>query len=141
MRKAIVFAFITAAVIISGCTEIRLANGKYTCNLPGREDFAAVYNDQIFLRLRNAEDETMNNGYWDWAGKYKIVDGSHIELDMDRQTRRNWNFYYNLNMSGNSIVVEDIRGENSYSLKYSPAVHKRPVSMEKPDPAPYPSYR
>jgi hypothetical protein len=141
MRKAIVFAFITAAVIISGCTEIRLANGKYTCNLPGREDFAAVYNDQIFLRLRNAEDETMNNGYWDWAGKYKIVDGCHIELDMDRQKKRSWNFYYNLTMQGNAIVVEDLRAENSYVLKLRPAVYKRPAAMERHEPSPYPAYK
>ena len=52
-----------AAVIFTGCTELRLAEGIYTTNLSGREDVAMVCNDLIFLRLRNAEDDTLDNGF------------------------------------------------------------------------------
>lgn len=137
MKK--IFAVITLGLLISGCTEVRLANGKYTTALSGRDDFAAVYNDLIFLRLRNAEDNTMNNGYWDWAGKYEIVDGKHILLDMDRKTKRDWQFYYSLTMRGNAIVVEDHRAENSYVLTLRPAVPSRPAAMPQTDA--FPAYK
>ena len=132
-------AVMLLAVLISGCTEIKLANGKYTTSLSGRDDFAAVYNDLIFLRLRNAEDHTMNNGYLDWAGKYKIVDGKNIELDMDRKTKRDWKFYYSLYMQGNAIVVEDHRAENTYTLTYRPAQLRKPAAM--PAGNQFPAYR
>ncbi|MCI5779551.1 MAG: hypothetical protein MR051_07045 [Lentisphaeria bacterium] len=120
-------AALTAA-LLAGCTEVRLADGKYTTALSGRDDFAAVYGDLIFLRLRNAEDDTMDNGYWDWAGKYRIEDGSLIKLEMDRKTGRDWNFYYRLTMRGHAIVVEDLRADNSYTLQLRPAEPKRPAA-------------
>ena len=137
------FALALLSFLVAGCTEIRLANGKYTSDLSGRDDFAAVYNDLIFLRLRNAEDNTMNNGYWDWAGKYEIVDGKRIELDMDRKSKRDWQFYYSLTMRGNAILVEDHRAENSYVLTLRPAVPRRPAAMpqEMPQTDLYPAYR
>ena len=131
MKK--MFVAMMLGVLICGCTEIRLTNGKYTTNLSGRDDFAAVYNDLRFLRLRNAEDNTINNGYWDWAGKYEIVDGKHISLDMDRKTKRDWQFYYSLTMRGNAIVVEDHRAENSYVLTLRPAVPRHPAAMPQTD--------
>ncbi len=141
MKKIFVLALF--ALLASGCTEIRLANGKYTTNLSGRDDFAAVYNDLIFLRLRNAEDHTMNNGYWDWAGKYKVVDGRIIDLQMDRKTKRDWQFYYSLTMRGNAIVVEDHRAEHSYVLTHRPALPRRPAAMqqEMPPADVFPAYK
>ena len=120
MKKCL-FALLPLLLAVVGCADVRLANGKYATSLPGREDFAAVYGDLIFLRLRNAESEEADNGYWDWAGEYKIIDGKYIELDMDRETKRTWKFYYQLTMRGKGIAVEDLRAENSYMLHFCPA--------------------
>ena len=114
-----------AAVIFTGCTELRLAEGIYTTNLSGREDVAMVCNDLIFLRLRNAEDDSMNNGYWDWAGKYEILDEGRISLKMDRKSKRDWQFYYDLTMRGNAIVVDDLRAEKTYTLTWRPAIPRQ----------------
>ena len=120
MKKCL-FALRPLLLFAVGCADVRLANGKYTTSLPGREDFAAVYGDLIFLRLRNAESEEADGGYWDWAGEYKIIDGKYIELDMDREAKRTWKFYYQLTMQGKGISVEDLRAENSYMLHFRPA--------------------
>ena len=130
-----------AAVIFTGCTELRLAEGIYTTNLSGREDVAMVCNDLIFLRLRNAEDDTLDNGYWDWAGSYRIGEASRIHLDMNRKDKRDWNFYYHLTMRGNAIEVEDLRAANSYVLQLRPAVPRRPQPMPVNAPQMAPAYR
>jgi len=124
MKTVFYTAVLLLTLIVTGCTELRLANGIYLCETAGRDDMATVYNDQIFLRLRNAEDDTMNNGYWDWAGKYEIGDAGRIYLKMDRKTKRDWQFYYDLTMRGNAIVVDDLRAEKSYTLTWRPAIPK-----------------
>ena len=76
-------------LFVSGCEVIRLANGKYETSIDGRQDFAAVYNDMIIIRLRNPENESgTENGYWEWGGFYKVSKDNLIEFDMDRQQNR-----------------------------------------------------
>ena len=125
MKTVFYTAVLLLTLIVTGCTELRLANGIYLCETAGRDDMATVYNDQIFLRLRNAEDDTMNNGYWDWAGKYEIGDAGRIYLKMDRKTKRDWQFYYDLTMRGNAIVVDDLRAEKTYTLTWRPAIPRQ----------------
>ena len=140
MRSFTVFLAMAAMVCFTGCEVIRLENGKYETSLAGRGDFAAVYGDLIFLRLRNPENERGTDlGYWDWAGKYRIVDGNRIELDMEREKWRDWSFYYGLRKRGNIIEVHDYRAENSYRLEFIPAV--QPKNRPANTPAAYPAYR
>ena len=140
MKKCL-FVLMPILLAVVGCADIRLANGKYTTSLPGREDFAAVYGDLIFLRLHNAESEEADGGYWDWAGKYRIVDDKYIELDMDRKTLRTWKFYYQLTMRGKNISVEDLRAENSYLLHFRAAAPPPKSGGDAPAPAAAPAYR
>ena len=106
-------------LFVSGCEVIRLANGKYETSIDGRQDFAAVYNDMIIIRLRNPENESgTENGYWEWGGFYKVSKDNLIEFDMDRQQNRDWRFYYELRKSGNAIKVIDHRAGNSFILNY-----------------------
>ena len=139
--KKWIFALMPILLAVAGCADIRPANGKYTTALPGREDVAFVYGDLIFLRLRNAECEESDGGYWDWAGKYKVIDGKYIELDMDRQTKRTWKFYYQLTMQGKGIAVEDLRAENSYLLHFRAAAPPAKSGGDGSAPAAYPAYR
>ena len=92
MKTVFYTAVLLLTLIVTGCTELRLANGIYLCETAGRDDMATVYNDQIFLRLRNAEDDTMNNGYWDWAGKYEIGDAGRIYLKWIAKPNATGNF-------------------------------------------------
>ena len=135
--KKWIFAAVCAA-LVAGCTEVRLANGKYESALEGREDFAAVYGDLIFLRLRNAESDQADGGYWDWAGKFRIIDETGIELDMDRRTKRLWKFYYQLSVRGKDIVVEDLKAEKSFFLRLRPAAAPRRTGGSA---GVYPAYR
>lgn len=131
-------------LLFCGCAEVRLANGKYDVRLSGRDDCIMVYNDLIFLRLRNPEYETGDNGYWDWAGKYSIGEGNKIILDMKRQDKRIWKFYYELTMQGRTIVVEDFRSEKTFRLEHKSAfIPKNQNNLHDPNgvPANYPAYR
>jgi hypothetical protein len=141
MKNLCYLSILTAVFLLSGCEVVRLANGKYETSLSDRGDFAAVYGDLIIIRLRNPENETgTENGYWEWGGKYEIVDGDKIMLDMDRENARNWNFYYDLRKSGSSIKVTDHRAENSYRLDHIPAVPTRQRSGTVPA-SDYPAYK
>ena len=144
MKFCAFFTALFAITFFTGCEVIRLNNGKYETTLPGRSDFAAVYGDLIILRLRNPENETgTENGYWDWGGKYSIRDGYLVELDMDRQTARKWNFYYELRRQDNGIRVIDHRAENAYQLHHIPAVpyNKQQNNGNNSAPAAYPAYQ
>ena len=132
---ALTFSFIL--LLTSGCEVVRLANGKYETTISDRGDFAAVYGDLMIIRLRNPQNETgTDDGYWEWGGKYKVREDNVIELDMDRETSRNWNFYYQLRKNGNSIRVFDHRAENNFQLIHIPA-----VPQKKSAPRTYPAYQ
>lgn len=136
-----VFSLLSLVLLLCGCEVVRLSNGKYESTLPGRGDFAAVYGDLIILRLRNPVNESgTEDGYWEWGGKYEIIDDNVIELAMDRENKRNWKFYYELRKQDNAIRVLDHRAENSYRLEHIPAVPDR-RSAPRNAPAAYPAYR
>ena len=114
-------AAVCAAIFFAGCETITLDNGKYETVIPGREDFAAVYGDLIFLRLRDPSDENSRNDYWDWAGNFEIEPDGHIILDMDKNLARNWNFHYDLYRRNGFITVYDLSAENAFNLQFRPA--------------------
>ena len=142
MKISAFICAITAVVLFTGCEVVHLANGKYETGMSGRGDFAAVYGDMIIIRLRNPHDETgTENGYWDWGGKYEIEDDNSLVLKMDRETARNWNFYYGIRRDGNAISVTDYRAEKTFQLKHVPALPKRRTDSDTPiPPAAYPAY-
>ena len=142
MKISALICAVAAVVLFSGCEVVRLANGKYESTLPGRGDFAAVYGDLIILRLRNPINESgTGDGYWDWGGKYKIMDDNSLLLKMDRETARNWNFYYGIRRDGNTLYVTDYRAEKTFQLRHVPAVPKRRTAPDDPiQPAAYPAY-
>ena len=114
-------AAISAAISFSGCENLTLDNGKYETVIPGREDFAAVYGDLIFLRLRDPSDENARNDYWDWAGKFEIEPDGRIILDMDKNLARTWKFHYDLYRRNGFITVYDLSAENAFNLQFRPA--------------------
>jgi len=118
-KTALLFVSVMMLVLICGCEQLRLVNGKYETTLAGREDFAAVYEDLIFLRLRDPQSDGTGN-YWDWAGKYKIDDDGRITLQMDKEKLRIWNFYYNFYSKRGAIAVADLSAESGFDLKFRP---------------------
>ncbi|MBO7329681.1 MAG: hypothetical protein J6W00_13030 [Lentisphaeria bacterium] len=121
MRVSIIILVLASVILFTGCAVPTLANGKYETSLPGREDFVAVYNGLLIMRLRNPEKASgTDDGYWDWGGKFTVREDNQIDLDMDRQTARKWMFYYQLSRNGKGIKVHDLRAENSYQLDYMP---------------------
>ena len=95
------------ALLVSGCTEVKLDNGCYIRNDRNDGSFVCVHDDLIFLRVRMPENSPHGESSYDWAGKYKIDSDNDVILDMDREELRNWNFYFNLRKNGKNITVED----------------------------------
>ena len=117
--KKSLFLFGAAAVLMllgAGCASLSLPGG---CYLPGDErgDYAIVYQKLIFLHMRAPENSPGQTAFWDWAGSYSIGDGGKLELDMDTQTRKLWDFYYNFRVQGGMILVDDLSTRNTYPLR------------------------
>ncbi len=147
VRKFSAFIFLLLiSAFICGCGSLTLSNGKYETSLPGREDFAAVYNDLIFIGLREPSDDPSQNNYWIWAGSFSIDDDGRIMLDMDKKLAKKWNFSYNLYRRNTSISVHDIGAGNSFDLRLrasdNPSVN-RISAPAAPSAAPgtFPAYR
>ncbi|UKI33353.1 MAG: hypothetical protein L6W00_07830 [Lentisphaeria bacterium] len=85
-----------------------MATGRYTAEDPGREDYAAVYQDKIFLHIKAPELHSGRAAYWDWAGTYELTGAGEIRPDMDRETGKLWNFYYTFLSKREGIVVNDL---------------------------------
>lgn len=109
------------AILLTGCEQLTLENGKYESSLSGREDFAAVYEDLIFIRVREPSEDPAQNNYWDWAGKFEIESDGHILLKMDKPLARKWNFNYDFYRRNGMITVYDLGAENSFNLRLRPA--------------------
>ena len=111
------FIFTVLCILFAGCTVPVLPNGKYETSQPGRDDFIAIYNDMLIMRLRNPEKFTgMDDGYWDWGGKFEIRSDNRIIPDMSRSEKRQWFFYYEFYKNGNGIKVNDLRAETGFQF-------------------------
>ena len=88
------FGALALAFLATGCTIPVMATGKYAAEDSGREDYAVVYQDKIFLHIKAPELYNGRASYWDWAGKYELTSAGEIRPDMDRETAKLWNFYY-----------------------------------------------
>lgn len=120
-RNFFCLILLTIVALLTGCEQLTLENGKYETTLSGRDDFAAVYEDLIFIRVREPSDDPACNSYWDWAGKFKIESDGHILLKMDKPLARKWDFHYDFYRRDGMITVYDLGAENSYNLRLRPA--------------------
>lgn len=137
----LLFTFIIP-LLFCGCSSITIPNGKYDTTIDGREDFVAIYNDIIYLRIKQPDDDRRINDYWEWAGNFKIADDGRFFFKMDDDTARKWNFSYEFSLSNGMISVYDISAENSFHLRrrqprpthnsYPPAMNHHPPAQPAP---------
>ncbi|WP_294434682.1 hypothetical protein [uncultured Victivallis sp.] len=120
------FGALALAFLATGCTIPVMATGKYAAEDSGREDYAVVYQDKIFLHIKAPELYNGRASYWDWAGKYELTSAGEIRPDMDRETAKLWNFYYTFLSKREGIVVNDLSENKGYLLRFQPTA-KRPV--------------
>jgi len=108
-----------ALILTAGCnTQPYLPTGKYQISDPGRSDFAVVFEDLIFLRVKSPEDAPGSLAYWEWAGKYKVDDNGEIMLQMDHETNRRWRFYFQFLKKRDGISFNDWAKQTGYMLNY-----------------------
>jgi hypothetical protein len=118
------FAFYCAAIcaaasLLTGCASSKLATGKYEISDSSREDFAVVYENLIFIRVKSPEYAPGSLAYWEWAGKYSVEEDSGIiTFDMDRETLRRWNFYFQFIRQRDGISFNDWENQTGHHLVY-----------------------
>ena len=140
-RKFFCLILLTVVALLTGCEQLTLENGKYETSLSGRDDFAAVYEDLIFIRVREPSDDPASNSYWDWAGKFKIESDGHILLKMDKPLARKWDFHYDFYRRDGMITVYDLGAENSYNLRLRPASGYAPRNGSSQTQGSFPVYK
>lgn len=118
MRIHLVLASALAALILAGCAQPNLRTGEYRIERSDRDDFAVVYEDLIFLHIQSPENVPGTLAYWEWAGKYKVLENGEIELDMDRETLRRWKFNYQFLRKNDGISFNDWEKQTGYLLRY-----------------------
>ncbi|MEI3001961.1 MAG: hypothetical protein V8T86_13855 [Victivallis sp.] len=85
------FALITL-LTLAGCTSPRLPEGRYSA--AGRDDFALVNNDLIFLHITTPAENPSPFAFWDWAGGYSLSPEGVLTPDMETELLKKWSFYY-----------------------------------------------
>ncbi len=129
-----------AMLCLAGCAEPNLRTGEYRADQPGRDDFAAVYEDLIFVHVKSPENVPGTLAYWEWAGKYKVLDNGELSFDMDRETARRWHFSFQFLSNKQGILVNDLEQQSGFTLRYrtpklkSSAAGPRPVGSRGVDP-------
>lgn len=106
------------AVVLSGCSERLLDIGEYRINESGRRDFICAYQDMIFLQIKSPEHAAGSLEYWNWAGKYSLDENGQIFFEMDKETAKRWNFYFNFLQKRGGIVLNDLSNNRGYFLRY-----------------------
>jgi len=120
MSKKFLLAAVSAVVlaVLTGCSSTPLPTGKYQINEQGREDFAVVYGDLIFLRIKSPDDAPGSLAYWEWAGKYKVEENGVLVFDMDKETRDRWDFYFQFIRKREGLIFNDWANQNGHLLGY-----------------------
>ena len=132
MRSGILVTLALAALLIAGCAQPNLSPGEYRIDLPGRDDFAVVYEDLIFIHVKTPESIPDPFAYWEWAGKYRVLDNGAIDFDMDRETRRRWNFSYQFMRKKEGIGFNDWERRVGFVLRYRQPEMRRSARMPRP---------
>jgi len=131
-RAACALAAALAAACLAGCAEPNLRTGEYRISNSGRDDFAVVYNDMIFLHIKSPDNVSGNLAYWEWAGKYKVRENGEITFDMDHETERRWRFSYQFLRKNNGISFNDWEKQTGYMLRYRTPKLKSNASGPRP---------
>lgn len=118
MRIVSVLTLLAAGLFLAGCSSPNLRTGEYRIDRSGRDDFAVVYEDLIFIHVRSPENVPGTLAYWEWAGKYKVLENGEIELDMDRETLRRWKFNFQFLRKSEGIGINDWEKQTGYVLRY-----------------------
>ena len=129
--KRVLFLF-GVLVLLAGCQSPRLQDGRYLGR--DRGEFAMVYKDLIFLRVKAARNIPGSLSFWEWGGKYSVdPETRRITLDMERENARLWNFCYNIYSERGAVVLQDLTENRRFVLRYeTPAMDNRPANAPKP---------
>ena len=132
MKRGMFLTLCAALALLCGCASEKLRTGEYRIDRSGRDDFAVVYDDLIFLHIESPELAPGNLAYWEWAGKYKLQEDGEVELDMDRETRRRWKFYFQFVRRNDGISFNDFARQTGYLLRYKTPKLRRNVRGPRP---------
>ena len=114
--------------LVTGCTTVQLQGGKYAGK--DRGEFAMVYGDLIFLRVKAGKNIPGSLSYWEWGGKYSVDPESRIvHLDMDREIGKLWKFSYTIYAGRSAIILADLSENKKFVLRYeNPALRRKPAN-------------
>ena len=124
--------FAAAAFLLAGCSNILLQDGRYIGKERG--EFAVVYKDLIFLRVKAGNNIPGSLSYWEWGGSYSVDPTTRIvKLDMKRETGKLWKFSYTIYADRQAVVLEDLEENKKYYLYYEhPTLRSKPANAPKP---------
>ena len=116
----------------AGCRSVLLQGGRYTGR--DRGEFAMVYEDLIFLRVKAGKNIPGSLTYWEWGGKYSVdPDTRMLKLDMEKEIGKLWKFSYNIYAERHAVILEDLTENKRFYLNYEyPALRSRPANALKP---------
>ena len=119
-------------LMLAGCQSPRLQGGRYLGR--DRGEFAMVYEDLIFLRVKAARNIPGSLSFWEWGGKYSVDPETHrIKLDMERENARLWNFCYNIYSERGAVILQDLTENKRFVLRYeTPSLDTRPANAPRP---------
>ena len=132
MKTLTFLATALTALFLAGCAEPNLRTGEYRYDQVGRDDFAAVYDDLIFVHVKSPENVPGTLAYWEWAGKYKVLENGEIEFDMDHETARRWKFSFQFVRNQGGILVNDWEKQSGFLLRYRTPQLKSGTSTPRP---------
>ena len=124
--KALLFT--SFLFLIAGCSSIKLQGGKYTGKERG--EFAMVYEDLIFLRVKAGKNIPGSLSYWEWGGKYTVDPVTRIiNLDMKQENEKLWKFSYTIYADRSAIILSDLAENKKYVLYYEhPVLRRKPAN-------------
>ncbi len=132
MKNMLLFSAFFTLFLLCGCSSPKLNIGVYQSVDSSRDDMAMVYEDMIILQVKSPENSEGALAYWTWGGKYTYDDDGQITLEMDDETRKRWNFYFNFLGRKDGIVINDLTSNSGLVLRYT--VPKRRNSIAAPVP-------
>lgn len=118
MKKFVLFFAFALSFVITGCASKQLNIGVYRNEDRSRDDMAMVCNEYIILQVKSPKNSDGALAYWTWGGTYSYDDDGSIELDMDKETRKRWKFYYEFSGRRDAIVISDLENEKDIVLRY-----------------------
>lgn len=120
-------------LLFSGCAPLLLPIGAYRSSDSSRDDMAMVYGDLIILQVKAPEYAPGGLTYWSWGGSYTVDEDGTINLNMDRETARNWKFYFEFLRRGDGIVVNNLENNTGIVLRYETPKLRRTNRSPRPE--------